>query len=92
MATKRFYITLLCFFLSVVAFAANKDLEKDVTMVSYEQNWLDYEGSLALKNNSSEEIKNIVFMIIYLDMFGNELDYKKFSARVNIAPGDDEEI
>lgn len=87
MATRRLTIALLSIFLSVVAFAANKDLEKDITMVSYEQSWLDSEGTLALKNNSSEEVKNLVFLITYLDMSGNELDYEEFSRRVSIAPG-----
>lgn len=43
--------------MAVASFAANKDLEKDITMVSYEQGWLDSEGTLALKNNSSEKVK-----------------------------------
>ncbi len=56
-------------------------------MVSYEQRWLDYNGTLALKNNSSVEVKNVVFMITYLDMAGNELDYEEFARNVSIAPG-----
>lgn len=64
-----------------------KDLSKDITMISYEQSWLDYEGTLALKNNTNEEINNIVFIIKYLDMSGNDLDYKEFSDFVRIAPG-----
>ena len=87
MATKRISIALLSIFFSVVAFAAGKDLEKDITMVSYEQGWLDNEGTLALKNNSSEEVKNVVFLITYLDMSGKELDYEEFFRRVSIAPG-----
>ncbi len=87
MAMKRFTIALLSIFISVVAYAANKDLEKDITMVSYEQGWLDSEGTLALKNNSSVEIKNVVFLITYLDMSGNELDYEEFTRNVIIAPG-----
>lgn len=87
MITKRFSIALLSIFLSVAVFAANKDLEKDISMVSYEQGWLDSSGTLALKNNSNEEVKNVVFLITYLDMSGNELDYEEFSRRVNIAPG-----
>lgn len=87
MTKRKLAIALLSLFLSVVAFAAEKDLEKDITMVSYEQGWLDSSGTLALKNNSSEEVKNVVFLITYLDMSGNELDYEKFSRRVNIAPG-----
>lgn len=63
MATRRLTIALLSIFLSVVAVAANKDLEKDITMVSYEQSWRDSHGTLALKNNTSEEIQNVVFLI-----------------------------
>lgn len=87
MAKKRFVIALLSIFLAIAAYGADKDLEKDITMVSYEQGWLDSEGTLALKNNSSEEVKNVVFLITYLDMSGNELDYEEFSKRVSIAPG-----
>lgn len=87
MTTKRFVVALLSVFMAVTSLAANKDLEKDITMVSYEQGWLDSEGTLALKNNSSEEVKNVVFLITYLDMSGNELDYEEFTRRVIIAPG-----
>lgn len=87
MVTKRISIALLSILLSVVAFAAEKNLDKDITMVSYEQGWLDSSGTLALKNNTSEEVKNIVFLITYLDMSDNELDYEEFSSRVSIAPG-----
>lgn len=47
MVTRRLTIVLLSILLSVVALAANKDFEKDITMVSYEQGWLDSEGTLA---------------------------------------------
>lgn len=87
MATRRFAVALLSMFMAVASFAADKDLTKDITMVSYEQGWLDSEGTLALKNNSSEEVKNVVFLITYLDMSGNELDYEEFTRRVSIAPG-----
>ena len=87
MAKRRITVALLSIFISIVAFAANKNLEKDITMVSYEQGWLDSSGTLALKNNSSEEVKNVVFLISYLDMSGNELDYEEFTRRVSIAPG-----
>jgi hypothetical protein len=87
MGKKRLVIALLSIFLALTAYAVDKDLEKDITMVSYEQGWMDSEGTLALKNNSSEEVKNVVFLITYLDMSGNELDYEEFSRRVIIAPG-----
>lgn len=87
MKTKRVIIALLCLFLFVSVFAANKDLNKDITMVSYEQRWIDSEGTLALKNNTDEEIHNVVFQITYLDMFGNALDYEDYAMRVYIEPG-----
>ena len=87
MVIKRFSITLISLLLVVLAFAANKNLEKDITMVSYEQSWLDNEGTLAVKNNTNEEVRNLVFVITYLDMSGNELDYKEFYKYVSINPG-----
>ena len=87
MTTKRLSIVLISSCLMVSAFAINKDLESDITMVSYEQSWLDSKGTLALKNNTSEEINNLVFVITYLDMSGNELDYEEFNKRINIDPG-----
>ena len=56
-------------------------------MVSYEQGWLDSNGTLALKNNTDEEIHNVVFLITYLDMYGNPLDYGEFARKISIAPG-----
>ena len=87
MATKKLFIALLCVLSFVPAMAENKDLKNDVTMVSYEQSWLDYEGTIALKNNTSEVIHNIVFQLTYLDMSGNELDYEVFERDVRIDPG-----
>ena len=87
MTKRKLTIALLSIFISVVAFAANKDLKKDITMESYEQGWLDSEATLALKNNTKEEVKNVVFQITYLNMSGKELDYEEYSRRVSIAPG-----
>ncbi len=87
MTKRRIIAALFSLFLAIIAFAANKDLEKDITMVSYEQRWLDSNGTLALKNNTSDEVKNVVFMISYLDMNGKELDYEEFTKTVSIAPG-----
>lgn len=84
---KRVISTLLCVSLVIAALAAEKNLKRDVTMISYEQSWLDHEGSLALRNNTNTEIYNISFRIIYLDMSGNQLDYRDFKKRVDIAPG-----
>ena len=87
MVKRRISIALLSLSLSMVVFATKKDLEKDIIMVSYEQGWLDIYGTLALKNNSNEEIRNVVFMITYLDMSGKEMDYEEFTKDVTIAPG-----
>lgn len=82
---KRHLTTLIGLMLITCAFAIDK---KDaVTMVSYEQSWLDSEGTLALKNNTEEDIHNVVFQITYLDMAGNPLDYEEFHRTVEIAPG-----
>lgn len=37
MAIRKFAVALLSVFMAVTSLAANKDLEKDITMVSYEQ-------------------------------------------------------
>lgn len=87
MTKRKLTIALLSIFISVVAFAANKDLKRDITMESYEQGWLDNEATLALKNNTNEEVKNVVFQITYLNMSGKELDYEEYSRRISIAPG-----
>ena len=73
--------------MAVSTFAATQDLEKDITMVSYEQTWRDDLGTLALRNNTTEVVQNVSFTITYLDMAGNEMDYKTFNKHVEIAPG-----
>lgn len=87
MKMKRLFLTIAIMLISVCSFAIEKDLDKDITMVSYEQRWLDSEGTLALKNNTDVEIRNVAFIITYLDMSNNELDYKEFVEPVVIAPG-----
>ena len=81
---QKLVATVLGLLIVFSAFAVNKD---DITMVSYEQSWHDYRGTLALKNNTNEDIHNVVFQIIYMDMSGNQLDYKDFTKEVSIAPG-----
>ena len=81
---NRFILTTIFALLFSVAFAFNSD---DVTMVSYEQSWRDGYGTISLKNNTKEEIRNVTFEITYLDMKGNPLDYEKYTRVVNIEPG-----
>ncbi|MBQ4916920.1 MAG: hypothetical protein IIU72_03055 [Muribaculaceae bacterium] len=78
----RLITTLLAIILTITAFGK----DNDITMVSYEQSWLDYEGTIALKNNTNTKIENIVFQITYFDMSGNELDYEEFTENIEINP------
>lgn len=52
MIRRRLTTALLSLLLSIVAFAAQKNLDKDITMVTYEQGWMDTNGALSLKNNT----------------------------------------
>ena len=81
---QKLVATVLGLLIVFSAFAVNKD---DITMVSYEQSWLDYRGTIALKNNTNKDVYNVVFLITYLDMSGNQLDYEEFTKEVSIAPG-----
>ena len=72
--------------LSLVTYAT-KDPIHPITMVSYEQGWLDDNGTLALKNNTVYDVQNVSFRITYLSMSGTPLDYKDFTKKVSIAPG-----
>lgn len=78
------FLSGLVFSLAVIAAGNNGG---DVVMVSYEQSYLDSEGTLALKNNTDVYISSIDFRIIYFDMSGRQLDYEDYSYLVDIAPG-----
>lgn len=84
---KKVFSTLVLAMMAMVVFAANKNLENDITMVSYEQSGTDVIGTLALKNNTKEEVRNVTFIITYLDMDDNEMDYQEFQEDMTIAPG-----
>ena len=81
---QKIFATLFSLLVTISSYALNSN---DITMVSYEQGWLDSRGTLALKNNTSEEIHNVSFQITYLDMSGNPLDYEEFTKQISIAPG-----
>ncbi len=83
----RKILLLLMLTLTLSVSATSRDTLNAVTMVSYEQGWLDDTGALALKNNTEEDIHNVSFRITYLDMKGNALDYEDYSSEVEIAPG-----
>ena len=81
---KKAVLIFLVSLMTTTLFAFNAD---DVTMVSYEQEWSDTDGSIALKNNTNEDIHNVVFQIVYVDKADKDLDYKVFHKVVTIAPG-----
>lgn len=89
---KLFWTFLLGFFVLLQSFAVPSDNANAVSMVSYEQNWIDSRGTLALKNNTSEAIHNVTFLITYLDMSGREMDYEEFFEEVDIEPGKTKKI
>lgn len=81
-------LTLVC--LPLVASAlVNED---DITMVSYEQSYLDAQGKLVLKNNSEQDVHKVSFKMTYLDMSDKTLDNKVFDLAVDIAPGMTQEL
>lgn len=84
MLKKMLFIFIAFFTLSVASAKTESDA---VSMESYEQRWLDTEGTLSLRNNTAEDIHNVVFVIKYLDMNGKQLDYKEYKRNVEIAPG-----
>ncbi len=81
---RRVLTTTLSFLMTIASFAIQQN---DITMVSYIQSWLDSNGTLALRNNTSEQVHNVSFIITYLDMSDNEMDYKEFAKKIEIEPG-----
>ena len=90
---KKNVLTWLCLLIAMAGFSTTNNTPEvslstpAVSMVSYEQGSSDYEGTLALKNNTNETIQNISFTITYLDMKGTPLDYEDFFLNVDIKPG-----
>ena len=84
---KRNVLVFLFAILASSVFALSKDSANAVTMVAYEQSWIDYNGTIALKNNTSEDIHNVAFVIKYLNMNGEPMDYKEYFYDIHIAPG-----
>ena len=73
-------LLILMLITSLSVSATSKDTLNAVTMVSYEQSWIDSEGTLALKNNTNEDIHSVTYRII-------ALDYRDFTSKIEIAPG-----
>lgn len=79
---KRLTVLLI----ALISCIANVCAQDSIAMVSYEQQWSDHEGTLALKNNTSKTIKSVDFTIEYLNMKDVPMDYKTFHLDVEIAP------
>lgn len=84
---KRILLAFSALLLAAASFALGKDSLNAVTMVSYEQGWSDTNGTLALKNNTGEEINDVTFQITYLSMAGKPLNYEVYTREISIAPG-----
>lgn len=82
---KRFLLMAVMALIALQGFAVTD--KNAVTMVSFEQRYNDYQSTIALRNNTSEQIHNVAFLIRYLDMKGNDLDYQEYKYDIEIAPG-----
>ena len=87
MRVNQFFLFFVGLIFSLSSFALGKDSLNAVTMVSYDQGLADYEASLILKNNTSQNIHNVSYRITYFDMKGNVIDYRDFTSKVEIEPG-----
>ena len=87
MKVKSLVLLLVGMLFHISALAVGEDCTVAVEMVSYEQDWSDRKATIALKNKTEEEIFNVAYRIIYLDMADNQMDYKDFVTEVNIASG-----
>lgn len=67
---KKFLSSLLFVILCISVYAGPKD--NAIEMVEFEQGWLDRESSISLRNNTTETIHNVTFLITYYDMKGRE--------------------
>ena len=65
-----FIFAILCFVGISADNNTNENCEK-VSMVAYEQRWIDSKATIALRNNTDEEVTSVSFTLEYLDMNDN---------------------
>lgn len=58
-----------------------------VTMVKFEQSWMDSEATVSLRNNTDAVVETIRFQLVFYDMDGQQIDYKKYTLNKSIDPG-----
>lgn len=58
-----------------------------ITLANYTHDYINYDASVSLKNNTSHPVSKVTGRMIYYDMNGNMLDYYDFTKAVNIDAG-----